>query len=232
MNAAPEMNTSGIIAALDFEARSAQPLTQRGWQLQVCGMGPERARQTAERMLNAGMRRLLVWGTAGGLDPALQAGTLFLPDLLLDAASGTRYPVSAPLHAQLEQKLGTLKLPLVCRGTLVTTDKVLVTAKEKSRAAQQTGASMVDMESAAIAAAALGAGAEIAVLRVLLDDAGASLPPVVIRSMDTRHPHLRVAAGLLKRPQDLPAVLRLGQSFRRGYRSLNAAAELCAARDP
>lgn len=231
MNNAPEMNTSGIIAALDFEARSAEPLVQRGWQLQVCGMGPVRARRAAEQMLNAGIRRLLVWGTAGGLDPVLQAGTLFLPDVLLDAASGMRYPVSVRLHAELEQRLARLDVPLVGKGTLLTTAEALVTADEKSRAARQTGASMVDMESAAIAAAATRAGAEIAVVRVLLDDAGASLPPVVIRAMNTRHPHLGTAAGLLERPQDLPAVLLLGQSFRRAYRSLKAAAEACAARN-
>lgn len=228
MNSAPRINTSGIIAALDFEARSAQPLIRRGWRLWVSGMGPEKARDAAHHMFAAGISRVLVWGTAGGLDPLLKPGTLFLPDAVLDARSGVCHEVSGPLHAQLAQVLARLDLPLVRRGLLVTTAQPLVTAAEKAQAAQATGAAMVDMETAAIADAAAGAGAQFAALRVLLDAADASLPPAVITAMNTAHPHLGVVLGLAKRPQDLPAVLHLGQAFRHAHQNLLAAARVLA----
>ena len=229
MSAAPEPIATGVIAALDFEARSAQALKQRGWQVQVSGMGPACARQAAEHMLAAGVRRVLVWGTAGGLDPELQAGTLFLPDLVFDARSGARHEVSANLHAQLEQALAQLDVPLVRRGSLVTTEQPLMAPREKAQAARETGALMVDMEAAVVAQAATRAGAEFAVIRALVDAANVALPPVVLAAVNTPHPHRRVLTGLLKRPQDLPAVLRLGRSFQRAHHSLAAAAEALAA---
>lgn len=225
MSSAPELNTSGIIAALDFEARSARALTGHGWRLYVSGMGAEHARRAADQMFGSGVRRILVWGTAGGLDPALQPGTLFLPDAILDAESRVRHAVSRQFHAQLEHALAPLGLPLIPQGLLVTTKKALFTPGEKIAAGRETGALMVDMETAAIADAAAAAGAEFATVRVLLDAAGAALPPVVVAAVNTAHPHLGVILGLLKRPQDLPAVLRLGQSFRHAHQSLVAAAE-------
>lgn len=218
----------GVLAPLEFEARSAQILTQHGWQLRVSGMGVERAREAAAQMLASGVRRLLVWGTAGGLDPAVRVGTLFLPDVVLDAASGVRREVSASFHIELDSALTQLDIPVIRRGILVTTTRPLFTPNEKAQAARDSGALMVDMEAAAVAAVAAQAGAECAVLRVLLDDAGASLPPTVIAAVETRHPHLKVMTGLLKRPQDLPAVLRLGRSFQHAHRSLTAAAAVLA----
>ena len=228
MSVAAEAHTVGIIAPLEFEARSAQILTQHGWQLRVSGMGVERARVAAEQMLAAGVRRLLVWGTAGGLAPALRVGTLFLPDVLHDAQSGTRRAVSAAFHAELESALTRLDIPLIRSGILVTTTQPLFTPSQKAQAARESGALMVDMEAAAVASVAAQAGAEFAVLRVLLDDAGASLPPAVIAAVENQHPHLSVMTGLLKRPQDLPAVLRLGRSFQHAHRSLTAAAAVLA----
>lgn len=218
----------GVLAPLEFEARSAQILTQHGWQLCVSGMGVERAREAAAQMLASGVRRLLVWGTAGGLDPALRPGTLFLPDVIHAADGGVRYEVSALFHEKLSSVLTQLNVPLIRHGILVTTKRPLFTPSEKAQAALETGALMVDMEAAAVAAVAAHAGAEFAVLRVLLDAADASLPPTVIAAVETQHPHLKVMTGLLKRPQDLPSVLRLGRSFQRAHRSLATAAQALA----
>ncbi|MGH8279397.1 MAG: hypothetical protein ACRETQ_07525 [Gammaproteobacteria bacterium] len=228
MNAADETGSSGIIAALEFEARSARALTQHGWRLWVSGMGAVKARRAADGMFAAGVRRILVWGTAGGLDPHLATGTLFLPDVILDARSGVEHAVSPAFHAELVRTLGAPGVPAITRGRLLTTQRALYTPQEKTTAGTATGALMVDMETAAIADAAASAGAEFAALRVLLDAAGATLPPVVVASVDSLHPHLSVLVGLMKRPQDLPAVMRLGQAFRRAHASLVTAANALA----
>lgn len=214
--------------ALDSEARSARSLTQHGWPARVSGMGAANARHATEQLLASGVRRVLVWGTAGGLDPTLQAGTLLLPDVITHAENHNQYEVSAPFHAELETALTKLDIPLVHRGKLVSTSEPLATPREKTQVAQATGASMVDMEAAAVAEAVAQAGAEFAVLRVLLDAADVSLPPAVLTAVETPHPHLGVIIGLLKRPQDLPAVMRLGQSFRYAHLSLVTAAQALA----
>lgn len=167
---------------------------------------------------------MLVWGTAGGLDPELKAGAIFLPDTVINAPDGRHFPVSARWHAQLVQALASADVPVVRNGALVTAAKPAAIPADKSALAAQSGARMVDMEAAVVAEVAARAGVEFAVLRVLVDGAGVSLPPTVLAAAGRPHPHRSVITGLLKRPQDLPGVLRLGQSFRRAHRSLVIAA--------
>ncbi|MBU6469626.1 MAG: nucleosidase [Gammaproteobacteria bacterium] len=218
-----------VLAALAGEARSAAVLAARGWQVQLSGIGPVRARRAAERLLAAGVHRLLVWGTAGGLDTALQPGAVLLPDIIVKGADGRRFPVSMPWHVQLVQALAPLGASVMGDGILVTVPEAAATHAAKRALAAQSGACMVDMEAAAVAEAAMQAGAEFAVIRVLADDVDIALPAAVLAALDSPHLYLAVLAGLLRRPQDLPAVLRLDRTFRRAYRRLAAVAHLLAA---
>ncbi|MGH8361938.1 MAG: hypothetical protein ACRESQ_01145 [Gammaproteobacteria bacterium] len=220
-----------VIAPLAGEAHSAAALAARGWRVQLCGIGPARARRAANQLLAAGMRRLLVWGTAGGLEAGLKPGAVFVPDIVVNGTDGRRFPVSASWHAQLVQVLAPLGAAVVGDGTLVTVPEAAATHDAKRALAAQSGACMVDMETAAVAEAALQAGAEFAVIRVLADDVNAALPPSVLAALDSPHPYLGVLTGLLRRPQDLPAVLRLDRTFRHAYRRLAAVARTLAAAD-
>lgn len=218
-----------VLAPMVGEAHSAAALAARGWPVRLCGIGPARARRAAEELLAAGVRRLLVWGTAGGLEPLLKPGTVLLPDIVVNHADGRRFPVSTSWHAQLAQALAPLGPALMRAGTLVTVAEAAATHDEKRALAESSGACMVDMETAAVADAAIQAGAEFAVIRVLADDVDVALPPSVMAALDSPRPYLGVLTGLLRRPQDLPAVMRLDRSFRRAYRGLAGVARTLAA---
>jgi adenosylhomocysteine nucleosidase len=218
----------GVLAALAGEARSAVTLAECGWAVHVCGVGPERARRAAEQLFIDGVRHLLIWGTAGGLDAVLKPGTLFVPDVIINAADNRRFPVSHSWHARLVQALAPLGSAVITHGALITVLQVIATSADKQALAARTGALMVDMEAAAVAEAAMQAGAEFAVVRALVDAADVALPLSVLAAVGTRHPHRSVITALLKRPQDLPAVLRLGRSFQRAHQTLVKAARALA----
>ena len=205
------------------------PLAERGWRVQLCGMGPENARRAAQQLLDAGIRRLLVWGIAGGLDATTKPGDLFIPESVVNAADRQRFPVTESWHAQLAASVSASDIEVISRGALLTVAEVAETSAEKRALASDYGALMVDMEAAAVAEVAARAGAEFAVVRALADAVDMPLPPSVLAALITQHPHFNLMKALLKRPQDLPAVLRLGRSFQRAHKSLTAAAEALAA---
>lgn len=217
-----------VLAPLAGEAHSAAALAARGWQVQMCGISPARARRAAEQLLATGVRRLLVWGTAGGLEAALKPGAVLVPDIVVNHADGRRFRVSESWHAELVQALAPLGAVLMRTGTLVTVAEAAATHAAKRALAAQSRACMVDMEAAAVAEVAMQAGAEFAVIRVLADDVDAVLPLSVTAALDSPHPYLSVLTGLLRRPQDLPAVVRLDRTFHRAYRGLTAVARTLA----
>lgn len=191
-------------------------------------MGPDNARRAAQQLLDAGMRQLLVWGIAGGLDAAHKPGALFVPESIVNAADRRHFRVSKSWHEELTAFISVPGIEVISRGVLLTVAEVVETAADKQALAMQYGALMVDMEAAAVAEVAMRAGAEFAVVRALADAADMPLPPSVLAAIATQHPHRHLMKELLKRPHDLPAVLRLGRSFQRAHRSLAAAARLLA----
>ena len=87
------------------------------------------------------------------------------------------------------------------------------------------GALAVDMESGAVAEACVRAGKPFAVLRAIADPAGRGIPALAMRGLgpegETRP--LAVAAGLLRRPGDLPALIRLGRDSQAALAALGVA---------
>ncbi len=96
----------------------------------------------------------------------------------------------------------------------------------KSQAQARTGAVAVDMESFAIAQVAIQRGVKFAVARVVVDTATDNLPQAVIQATDARGAvnYPRLLSGLLSRPSDLAALLRLARRYRVAMRSLRALA--------
>jgi nucleoside phosphorylase len=92
------LSVVGIVTALAAEAR-AFPIAERprgtmrrladGSLLIVGGIGPAAAAVAARSVLAAGATALASWGFAGGLDPALRAGTILLPGEVISAAGAT-----------------------------------------------------------------------------------------------------------------------------------------------
>ncbi|MEL5849134.1 MAG: 5'-methylthioadenosine nucleosidase [Candidatus Igneacidithiobacillus chanchocoensis] len=172
----------------------------------LAGMGPEAARSAASALVAAGAQALLSIGTAGALREDFHAGDLLIPEAIL--WEGAEYPTNPRLAQRFRAHF-----PAAPRGALLTLAAPLATPATKAQAAAQALA--VDMESGAIAALAQELGMPFLALRVIVDSADSRLPQAVLRGVDAfGRPRLPgFVWQLSRRPQDIPALLRLGRQM-------------------
>lgn len=188
------------------------------------------AAQSARALVDAGAGALVSWGMAGGLDPALVAGTVFLPSEVV-AADGTALLTAPHWRARLSEAVrtqGATALPIVLQGRLLTSPKAIGSLTDKAALFQQTGAAAVDMESLAIAEIAHTHQLPFIAVRVIVDSAQDALPRAVTAAADSEG-HLqvwRLMGALARAPGDLPPLMRLARRYRAANRSLAAIARV------
>lgn len=220
----------GIVVALAGEARvlapgiepdGIHPLAENVRAI-VCGAGPQRARDAARRLAASGVHALASFGTAGALASELGSGAWLLPQRIL-TEDGRFFSAAHDWRARLMQLLRRAADP----RPLLSVSAPLFTREAKAEAARRTGACAVDMESAAIAAVAAECGLPFLCLRAVVDRADQTLPRAAIEGVDMygRARCLALAAALLSRPGELPALWRLGRGFARARRALALALE-------
>lgn len=227
------MSVVGIVAALEAEARildsahshagSATALVD-GVLLAVSGIGCASAERAALALVDAGARALMSWGMAGGLDPALRAGTIFLPDRIV-SAGGEEFSTALRWREHLCSTI--IARHPIGGGTLLTAMSVLETTADKTAAFRTTGAFAVDMESLAVAAVAARRGLPFIAVRVIVDTANDSLPRAIAAA--TRCGQLRVGpllGALARRPEELFAIMRLAGRYHAAMQSLAAIARV------
>ena len=224
----------GIVAALPAEARAhaqrrVQPgeahHLQEGARLELSGVGPLRARLAAASLLRGGAGALVSWGTAGGLEPGLCSGSLVLPegvvapDLSVFESDGSwRERLSRRLRGRLEiHAAGLASCPNPVTGPA-----------ERIELRRRTGAAAVDMESAAVAAAARRAGVPFLAVRVVADPLGPALPTSALAAIDAmgRFRALRLLSALREHPEEILSLLRLARHFRVALRTLSAVSRM------
>ncbi len=203
--------TIGIVTGFKAEARIARRFA--GTRV-TTGAMPEAA---AKRLIAEGVEGLLSFGIAGGLKPGLGPGTMIVATEVIDETG--RFETAKTWRAAL-----IARLPGARAGGLLGSNRVVATAADKARLYERSGALALDMESHAVARVATTAGLPFAALRVIADDASASLPTVA-RSALTAQGSIavgRLLFGLLRRPSDLPGLLRLGRDSGTALRALAA----------
>ena len=182
------------------------------------------AAQSARALVSAGAGALVSWGMAGGLDPALVAGTVFLPGEVV-AADGTALLTARLWRERLGEAVrsqGGTALPIVLEGRLLTSPKAIGSLSDKAALFQQTGAAAVDMESVAIAQIAHTHRLPFIAIRVIVDSAEDVLPRAVTAAADSEGPLQvwRLMGALARAPADLAPLMRLAQRYRAANRSL------------
>ncbi len=197
----------------------------------VSGARPDRAEAAARRLVAEGCRVLLSWGVAGGLDPALAPGEVVIPREVV-AEDGARFPLSDTVIARLDRAIQTGEMPRSSRGragsgAILGLDNMVRTVAEKADLYQRTGAVAVDMESHRVALAAAAAGLPFLAVRAIGDPAGRTLPALAARALgeDGRPRIGPVVAGLLRRPGDLAALLRVKQDTDAALAALTGVAD-------
>lgn len=169
----------GIITGMRAEARLL-----RGLPLVACaGAEPEAA---ARALVAAGATRLLSFGLAGGLDPALAPGRVILATTIIDG--GERWPTDGAWR-RAARGPGRGGAPLLASG------RPLAGRADKAAAFAATGAAAVDMESGAVARVAAQAGLPFLAARAVADPAWQSLPPQALACIDGQG-RLRLRAAL------------------------------------
>jgi adenosylhomocysteine nucleosidase len=194
-------------------------------------MGITAAARSARALVESGAGALVSWGMAGGLDPSLPAGTVFLPGEIV-STDGTALTTASPWRKRLSEAIGARHEAspdrLVSEGRLLTSAKAVGSLADKATLFQQTGAAAVDMESLAIAEIAQSHRIPFIAVRVIVDSASDALPRAVSAAADSEG-HLqvwRLMGALVRTPAELGPLIRLAQRYRTANRSLAAVARV------
>jgi len=175
------------------------------------GVGEKACRARIEPFLDTRSFDLLISsGFAGGADPSLGVGDLFLAENFSDP-----------------QLLARAQDLLVSRvGQLLTAPHVIESAGERAQLMHETGAAAIDMETEWIAQACAKRKIPMLSLRVISDTAAAPLPlpPEVLFDLDRQKTDpLRVASHLLRHPVHVPGLIRFARQIAAVRATLGAA---------
>lgn len=220
----------GVVIALPAEARSFARARGPEIELTIVGPGPQRAAAGAQTLIERGVGALLSWGTSGALVEDLPVGQLLLGEVLCDAR-GEEFASDAAWLTLAARALAPLAPR---RARCVTVARPASHLRAKVLLARESGCTAVDMESAAVAAAAARARLPFLAVRSIVDPLDCDLPRCVTTALDpdgrTQIP--RLLAALARRPWEIAALLRLAGHFNASLGALREAARLLAAATP
>ena len=164
----------------------------------------ERAAADASAIVSAGI--------AGALDPQLHVGDLLVGDHVIGHGDCNAVSAARLIDA----------LPGAARGAILGSDHIWATASDKATMFRGTRALAADMESHVAARVAARHGLPLAVVRVISDAANDDLPPAALVGMrpDGGMALGAVLASVMRRPVQLPALIRTGRNAETAFRAL------------
>jgi len=191
--------------AVRFERDGVRAFHARLGPVQVvmtqAGVGPAVARAATARALEAfPSDHVVVCGIAGGLDPALPVGSVMIPEVVLDLASGQRYTAAA---------LGATTRA----GTIGVADH-LITDPGRLEELRDDGVAALEMESSGVAAACEAVGVPWSTVRVIGDRPDEGLTDDAVMSFlrpDGTADAPAAIRFLLSHPARIPGLMRLGR---------------------
>ena len=182
----------------------------------VTGIGVSNASKALSSYLSSHQPRLvLTCGFAGGLNPAHSLG-----QVLFDAQDGGEFRAKVANSGALA-------------GRFAHSDRVVVTAGEKSHLLDATGADAVEMESSTIVATCRERDIPVIVLRVISDTALEDLPMDFTRFSrpDGSLSMPRLLAGIAKSPSTVPGLVRFQGRLKQAAQNLAVTLERFLASD-
>jgi adenosylhomocysteine nucleosidase len=198
------------VTCLSFEARvAAGPGI-----LVFFGSAQQQAGQI-RAAVQGGARGIISIGIAGGLDPALAPG-----DWVVGSAVVTEGKRHSTDRSWAERLLTAL--PGAVFADIVGVDHPVIDPESKADLRKATGAAAVDMESHVAAEVAKAEHVPFAACRVIIDPAHRSVPLGAISALraDGTPDIAAMIRGLLARPAELPAFLRITADARRASLAL------------
>lgn len=202
-------NVKNLGWPLDFAV--AAELNGAPWILLANGPGPRLASEAARASLSTLQPRgVLSTGLCGALEHTLRRFDIFLAEEVYDRAAERRYSVSLPQH---QREAFT--------GRLLSQDRVVISLREK-RELLVLGCAAVEMEAAAVAAAAQERNVPFYCVRVVSDTAAEAMPIDFnhFRDRSGRFSRGRIATEALLHPAAVPRLFGLNRIARRAAGSL------------
>jgi hopanoid-associated phosphorylase len=190
------------VVGLAFEARIA---AGPGVRVICSGNGKDLA-ASLSRAIAEGATGVMSFGVAGGLSPTLLPGTCIIGSGIL---CGSDRINRINTDRDWSQKL-LQTIPGAVRGLLFGVPEPVTNPRAKAALYTKTGAIAVDMESHVVGSVAAAHGIPMAAVRVIADPAARSIPASALAAMRPNGT-TDIAAmiwSMLKRPADLPAVVR------------------------
>lgn len=211
--------STAVITALGAEGRTLRP--RSGIRCRVGGVGARAAARAAEAALEEGAEALVSWGVAGGLTRELEAGMLIVP-ARVHTQGGRTHSCDPEWRRLVAAQLS--EWDAVREGDLAEAAGPVASRQARAALHQRTGALGVDMESAAVAGVAAEAGVPFLAVRAVADTVRRPLPEAVLAACpDGVVRPLRAGAAVLRRPWELPGMVRLARDFGRALATLRAA---------
>lgn len=209
---------SGAVLAVAGLAREARIAAGPGVETIQAAGNPARLRALLDTRPPRGLRAVVSFGIAGGLDPALQPGDIVVCTHL-DAQA--RFPTDSDLVRRLSERLNGAPGRVVTGG-LAGSDVAVMAVADKAALRARTGALAVDMESHVAAAYAARHALPFAAIRVVCDPAGRALPAFAASALTPEgEPDIRaVLAALLRGRARIGELIRLGRDSSAAFAAL------------
>ena len=210
----------------------------------VGGVGTANAAGAARWLVAEGAGALISAGIAGGLSPEARPGDVIIGEKLVECRD-----VGGGAEAEADRTTGVIKANALLaeivlkalednniparRDTIATVDEAVLTGQGKARLHERTGAAAVDMESYAVAKAAVEAGIPFVALRAVCDPADRIISPQLMNTLDAngRPRPLALLGRVLRSPGLVTQLIELRGELNSALSSLKAAWKAQVERD-
>jgi nucleoside phosphorylase len=193
------------------------------------GIGPKRAqRAVAQWLAQRACQGVISLGVSGGLRASLSSGALIVGDRWV-RVDGDRLDAVRVIGPPADRRLreAALRAAGVCgvtahEGELATADRLIGSVEDKRALAGRTAALAVDMESGAVAEAAIAAGVAVVAVRVVLDpvDEALDVSPERFLHADGSSSIWKSGLAVVARPVHLPVLWDMGRRSTRAMELL------------
>lgn len=195
-------------SALSYDEKRFTSFERQGCMVAIAGIGRQNAAMAAKAVVQQFQPSILISvGLAGALIRSLKIASIFTPNIVVDAASGTEYRRSADSSH-------------LSGGVMVTSNEI-AGAEAKQRLVQRFHALVVDMEAASVAQVAQEAGISFQAVKAISDEAEFVMPPMekFIDATGTFHSG-KFATWVTLRPWHWAKVMALARNSSRASKAL------------